>query len=74
MHPINDYIQIALLQEPPEEVLTEKPPLQPALVLAISPDFEVPFKPGAEIMMIRGKAIPLNGCLFIFKEHIFLHK
>ena len=74
MHPINEYIKIALIPEPEQIVMVEKEPLQPALVLANSPDIELPFKSGDEIMIVRGRQVELKGSLFIHKEHILLYR
>ena len=70
LHPINQYIEIQLIPEPPQEILTELPPLQKALLVAASPDIELPCKKGDLIQVYRGRAIQINQQLFIHKDYL----
>jgi len=73
MQPVSNYIQITPIPEP-EGLVTEKKQLIPVLVKSISPDIEVPFKEGAEIIIVNGKQVFTNGGLFIHVDNAFLYK
>ena len=73
MIPIGNYIKVAAPVHPEQDVIVERECLIKTIAIQISSDTELPFKEGAEVFIVSGKEVILQGETFIMTDYIFLH-